>query len=121
MSRKDEIEGAAKAFHLEHPDIWRLFVRFTNEAINRGFQNYSVNSIFERIRWETDMGGDGEIKFKLNNNYRPYYARWFMNTRPQYAGFFRTRELVSKHRAATDLPELGPEYYRQDSNQKESR
>ena len=27
--------------------------------IAKGFKNYSVNAVFERIRWEIDAGGDG--------------------------------------------------------------
>lgn len=80
--------------------------------IDRGFKNYSVNAIFERIRWEIDAGGDGVSAFKLNNNYRAFYSRAFMKKFPQHSGFFRTREQVSSEQnAATDLPELDPAYF----------
>jgi len=36
--------------------------------------------VFERIRWETDQADvDGRSTFKLNNNYRAFFARWFMD------------------------------------------
>ena len=88
-----------------------MFVHFTQEIISKGYENYSVNAIFERIRWEKDMGGDGSSQFKLNNNYRAFYARRFMNMFPEYRGFFRTRTLKSVDRPATGLPELGPGYF----------
>lgn len=94
-------------FHSKHPQVWSLFVHFTQEIINRGFKNYSVNAIFERIRWECDsVGGDGKSIFKLNNNYRAFYARRFHKMYPQHEGFFRTRKQTSEEGFATTLPEL---------------
>jgi hypothetical protein len=98
-------------FHEAYPEVWDMFVHFTQEIISKGYENYSVNAIFERIRWEKDMGGDGSSQFKLNNNYRAFYARRFMNMFPEYRGFFRTRTLKSVDRPATGLPELGPGYF----------
>lgn len=111
-SRKEEIDEQAAAFSKQHPHVSVLFVKFTKEIISRGFKNYSVNAIFERIRWETDKADvDGKSSFKLNNNYRAWYARKFMERYPEYDGFFRTRKRVSDEWIATDLPELTPEYY----------
>ena len=55
-TRKDEMREQVTAFHEQHPEVWDLFVRFSFDVIKRGFSNYSVNAIFERIRWEKDMG-----------------------------------------------------------------
>jgi hypothetical protein len=108
-TRHDELEQAAREFHAENPEVWRLFVRFTLEAVGRGFSAYSVAAIFERIRWETDVAdAEGRSTFKLNNNHRASYARWFMATYPQCRGFFRLREQSSKHQVAIDLDELTP-------------
>ena len=109
-TRKDELEDAAREFPQRHPVVWRLFVKFTQEMIDRGFANYSTNAIFERIRWETDQAdSDGKSTFKLNNNHRPFYARWYMNAFPEHRGFFRLRQMTSEFEHAKDLPELGPE------------
>lgn len=109
-TRKDELEDAARQFHNDHPQVWRLFVKFTQEMIDRGFANYSTNAIFERIRWETDQAdSDGKSTFKLNNNHRPFYARWYMSAFPEHRGFFRLRQMTSEFEHAKDLPELGPE------------
>lgn len=111
-TRKDEIDEQAEAFHQKYPMVSVLFVKFTNEVISRGFSHYSVNAIFERIRWETDQADvDGKSTFKLNNNYRAWYARKFMERYPEHEGFFRTRTRISKEQVATDLPELTPEYF----------
>lgn len=111
MNRRDEMAEQCMEFHRQHPEVWDLFVQFTQEMIRKGFSNYSSNAIFERIRWEKDAGGDGTEAFKLNNNYRAMYARRFMKMYPQHAGFFRTREQISEIKPATNLPELTPANY----------
>tara|TARA_R110000803_G_scaffold190230_1_gene252745 strand:+ start:496 stop:834 length:339 start_codon:yes stop_codon:yes gene_type:complete len=99
-------------FHRKNPVVWGLFEKFTLEVINRGFQHYSVNAIFERIRWEQDVAGDKEAdRFKLNNNHRPFYSRRFMTCYPQHDGFFRTRTQTSGGKRATNLPELTPSHF----------
>lgn len=108
-NRYEEMERAAVQFHLENPKVWEYFVQFTFEVIQRGFNHYSVNGVFERIRWEADLAdAEGQSTFKLNNNHRPFYARWFMKAYPEYRGFFRLRVMLSKYRPATGLPELTP-------------
>ena len=110
LTRKHEIDAAAAVFSNKHPEVNELFVRFTTEIINRGFKNYSVSAIFERIRWETDQADvDGKSTFKLNNNYRAWYARRFMEHNPEHAGFFRTRRRTSALQDALGLYELTPE------------
>ena len=91
-TRHDQIKYQVEAFHKKHPEVWDLFVKFTFDRINRGFKNYSVNGIFERIRWDVgNVGGDGVTEFKIGNNHRPFYARRFMRMYPEHDGFFRTR------------------------------
>lgn len=99
------------AFHKAHPEVWKLFARFTFELIARGFKHYSAqHGVFARIRWETDQADvDGNSTFKVNNNHSPFYARAFMKKYPEHDGFFRTRQQTSEHEGATGLPELGPQ------------
>ena len=52
-TRADEMREQVIAFHKEHPDVWELFVQFTMEKIEQGYNNYSVNAIFERKSLET--------------------------------------------------------------------
>jgi hypothetical protein len=110
MNRYDEMRDAVMSFHAQHPMVWNLFDRFTWDRINRGFKNYSVNAIFERIRWETDQA-QTKRDFKLNNNYRAFYARAWMKANPEYDGFFRTRVQTSKEDMPVNRPELTPQDY----------
>ena len=108
-TRADEMREQVTAFHQDHPDVWEFFVQFTIEKIDQGYSNYSVKAIFERIRWEKDVGGDGVTTFKLNNNYPAFYSRRFMRMYTDHSGFFRTRQQTSEDQAATYLPEITPD------------
>ena len=110
-TRLDEMREKYLKFNKEHPEVWDMFVRFSKEIISKGYKNYSVNAVFERIRWEKDIGGDGINQFKLNNNYRAFYARKFMDMFPEHKGFFRTRTQTSEDRKATKQEPLRPAYF----------
>ena len=114
MTRAEELREQARAFHKANPEIWQLFVKYTNQVIAVGFKNYSGKSVFERIRWHMDVGGDGVTQFKINNNYCPFYTRAFMRMYPQHDGFFRTRKQTTEDKPATNLPELTPAHYREE-------
>ena len=106
-TREEEMNEQAEEFHKKYPRVSILFVKFTKEIIARGYQHYSVNAIFERIRWETDVPDvNGKTQFKLSNNHRAWYARKFMETFPEYKGFFRTRP----RKSATQLANNKGEY-----------
>jgi len=86
------LEDQFQTYDQENPHIYRLFKRFAREALDRGYKNYSANAIFERIRWYVDVETEGD-QFKINNNYRPYYARKLMGEDSVFKDFFRVREL----------------------------
>lgn len=82
-------------FHQANPIVYKLWDRFTREAIAKGYQRVGSQMIIERIRWETnivltDSTADGE-PLKINDHHKPYYARLWMRNNPQHAGIFGTR------------------------------
>tara|TARA_R100001463_G_scaffold31274_1_gene70726 strand:- start:59 stop:424 length:366 start_codon:yes stop_codon:yes gene_type:complete len=109
--RYEEMRAQCAAFHKQHPEVWDLFVKFSFQMIERGFQHYSIAAIWERIRYEKDAGGDGVLMFKLNNNHKAFYVRRFHAMYPQHDGFFRTREQTTKGKEPTGLPELTPQFF----------
>jgi hypothetical protein len=76
----------------DNPQIWQAFIHFTLQTMGKGFSRYSANGIFEVIRWHYAFK-NGDKQFKVNNIYRPDYARKFMKQFPQHEGFFEIREL----------------------------
>jgi hypothetical protein len=81
------LEQEWRAWHKENPHVYRLFNRFTREAISRGHQRLSAWLIINRVRWETAIVTTGN-DFKISNDYIAYYSREFMRLNPQYDGFF---------------------------------
>lgn len=83
-------------FDRANPDVWRLFIRFAQELIAAGHMVLSASLITERIRWETMVQTSTE-DFKINNNFRAFYARKFMRTYPAHGDIFRTRKAEADH------------------------
>jgi hypothetical protein len=77
-------------YHRENPQIYEYFKKFTFQAINKGFKHWSAEAVFNICRWETGVSGNDE--FKINNNYKAWYSRLFMNDFPEHKGFFQLRE-----------------------------
>lgn len=86
------LEEKFETYHKENPQLYKLFERFAREALSSGYKTFSAYAIFERIRWHVAIETVGD-PFKLNNNYRPYYARKLMFDQPEFEGFFNTRSL----------------------------
>jgi hypothetical protein len=107
-TRNDEIKQQWWVFHKRHPEVWKMFLRFTFDMINAGYKNGSSMMVIQRIRWETGIVENRGADFKVNNNFAPWYARLFMHYYPEHDGFFRTRRMASQDAPATNLPPLMP-------------
>lgn len=102
-SRAEQFDTAAERFVVEHPDAWRLFVRFTFERIRVGAVHGGAKAVWERIRWERDTTAHhAGREWCLNNNLVASLARAFERTYPEHAGFFRKRS-----RAGDEAPVEG--------------
>jgi hypothetical protein len=73
-----------------NPKIWVLFVKYAKQAKYSGRSKYSAKSIFEVIRWNETIAKNG--RFKVDNNFAPFYARKMMAVYPDFEGFFFTRK-----------------------------
>jgi hypothetical protein len=84
----------------ENPKVYQMFAHFAWEAIGslRG-KKIGARMVWERMRWETDVRGDGD--YRLNNNAIPFVAREFMRQNPEVGDVFEIRH--GKHTAEVDL------------------
>lgn len=79
------------AFHQENPHVYVALRRFALEAIATTHRRrLSINLLFERLRWYTEIETQGD-PFKVNNTFRAWYARLLMRQEPALAGVFETR------------------------------
>jgi len=87
------IQQKFEAFHRENPRVYELLVKFSRQVKATGREHYSINAVFERIRWHVFIETKADDQFKLNNIYRSRYARMLMEKEPDLRDFFDTREL----------------------------
>lgn len=86
------IEEAFLRFHAANPHVYRELVALARRAKRRGARKLGVGMMFEVLRWRHTLRTGGD-EFKLNNNYRSYYARLIMLRERDLAGIFETRRL----------------------------
>lgn len=92
----------------ENPEIYEAFCYLADELRRRDVTKYSAGGILSYMRYETTLR---EEPFKINGNVAAFFARWYMDERPDAEGFFRTRVQKSKYVMPSELPELGPDNY----------
>lgn len=90
----NHIQQKFEEFHANNPQVYQAFRDLAIQVKKSGKNEFSSAMIFERMRWtqmiETE-GGDG---YKINNNFRAYYARKLMDDDPEnFFCFFKTKNL----------------------------
>ena len=83
MTRQEQFDK----FDREHPEFWDAFCDMAWTVMEKGYIRYSARTIFEVLRWHSEMNSGGH--FKIQNNWIPFYAKKFNSINP---GFFSTRE-----------------------------
>lgn len=84
-----------RKFHYNNPEVAELFFQKAKQMRRTGRRKYSAMRIMQSIRWDHDLKTTGDV-FKINNDFVPIYARFFMYENPEYADFFETRAVISK-------------------------
>ena len=89
-----KIEGAFWEFHGDNPHVYEELRKLARGLRKRGHTRLGIGMLFEVLRWRhlmrTTSDADG---FKLNNNYRSYYARLLMARERELDGLFQLRVL----------------------------
>lgn len=80
-------------FHLKNPHVYVDLVALARVGRDRGAQKLGIGQLFEVLRWRRALRTKDWTEFKLNNNYRSYYARLIMEREPDLRGIFATRRL----------------------------
>jgi hypothetical protein len=85
--------------------VFHRVVQLTDKLRKKGRKHYNIEIILGVIRYDIDVDTVGD-QFKINNNYKPFYARMLMD----YIGdddFFALRESIAgNHDYGPDI-----EYY----------
>lgn len=107
------IAERAEAFHDDHPEVLVELRELALRAVRAGHTALGIGQLFEVLRWETMLRTSDADGYKLNNDYRAWYARRLMATTPELDGIFEVRESavdrtsqpqVDEEEPVTDLP-----------------
>lgn len=80
-----------EAFHEANPWVYTSIVRMARELVERGHRKIGIAMLFESLRWlRMRSTSDPTSGFKLNNNYKAWYARLVMRE-PGLADIFEKR------------------------------
>jgi hypothetical protein len=84
-------ETAFDRFHAENPRVYEVLVRLAREWVNRfGGHKLGIATLYETARWEISLATNAP-DFRLNNNFRAYYARLIMAQERDLTGLFDLR------------------------------
>lgn len=79
-------------FHRNNPHVYEVLVRLTRQWVSRfGREHTGIARIYEAARWEIAMSTD-DPTFKINNNYKAFYARLIMRREKDLDGLFKLRK-----------------------------
>lgn len=84
-----------REFDSRNPHMWEEFKRYAFDAVARGYKRIGARLFLHLIRWEKGIGSEGD-RFKIRNDWSPYYARKFMLEYPEYNGLFELRKVREK-------------------------
>ena len=84
------LSDSFEAFHVANVSVYNLIVLIARELKVAGFKSCGIALIFERMRWLYALQTQGDA-YKLNNNFRAFYARRIMERETDLAGFFNVR------------------------------
>lgn len=85
-----------EAYHAANPNVYDMFVLFTQDAILAGKTKLSHWLIINRIRWESDIVVRTVEPFKISNDFVALYARKYMKEHPEHGEIFNTKEMKRK-------------------------
>ncbi len=95
VTRYEEIREAWLLFHARNPIVYEELCKIAFGLLDRGRSRYGISGLFEVLRWKRAMFTVADPDFKLNNNFRAFYARLLMASEPRLAGFFEVRKQIS--------------------------
>ena len=78
-------------FHLLNPRVYEILVMLARQWVQRtGRHKLGIGALYERARWEIAIA-TSDPDYKLNNNWRAYYARLMMLNEPDLDELFDLR------------------------------
>lgn len=105
MKQRKWTKEAFEKFDAAHPHIWKKFEELALFATTKR-KHYSAGVIFGYMRWSSEISGDFNGEFKIDDGWRSHYAHKFMDKYPEHEGFFSTRARWNSYHNPRPSPKL---------------
>lgn len=87
-------EEKFRAFHEANPHILTELEVATAELIRAGHNRIGIDWLISIVRWENrSKTSDAHSIYRINNDYKPRYARLILERHPEWSGVIALREL----------------------------
>jgi hypothetical protein len=87
------LEQRFREFRTANPKVEVWLADRALELRARGRRRYSMSTLIQVARWESDLkANDPNSTLKINNDFSPLYARLLMRQHPELHGFFELRK-----------------------------
>lgn len=81
-------------FHDRNPKVYEELERMAATMFAVGRRRIGIAMLFEVLRWNFYLAtDDANSPFRLNNDYRAYYARALLDSHPEWGDLFALREV----------------------------
>lgn len=81
----------AAEFHLANPHVYEALIGYARQARAAGVTRVGIELLWNRMRWDWMLNTEHDGDFKLNQNYKAWYARRIMEREASLDGIFETR------------------------------
>lgn len=81
----------AAEFHEKNPHVYASLVMYARQAVRAGHLRVGIELLWNRMRWDWMLHTEHAGDYKLNQNYKAWYARRIMEREPDLADIFETR------------------------------
>ncbi len=95
VTRYEKVRRQWWEFHQANDAVYGSLRQISLDLRRRGRERYGISGVFEVMRWHRAMSTTDQ-DYKINNNYKPFYARLLMRQEPELVGFFELREQTSQ-------------------------
>ena len=85
---RSKIERAFWKFHDENPAVYAALVRLAFQWHHARGNKVGIATLYECVRWETNLTAVGKDGYKMSNSHRAFYARLIMTENPTLSGMF---------------------------------
>lgn len=108
---RNKLEAGFWSVHALYPHIYVRIDAKANWLIDQGRDRYGVDAFFNDLRWKGGSTMDPPEPWKMNDHYRPYYARYWLQLHPEHWDFFELRRVKGEYSQPGEDPPAPPWFW----------